>query len=226
MTSKLNISSTQLWWLIFAVVLIWFSNLEYRTLIKPDEGRYAEIPREMVASGDWTTPRLNDLKYFEKPPLQYWATAIAYEVFGEHQWTSRLWTGLTGFAGIFLVWFAGSRLFGREAGGYAALLLGSSLMYVLIGHINTLDMGVTFFITLSIVGLLIGQTRVVKSEQRNWMLLAWAAMALAVLSKGLMGIVLPGAALFIYCVVERDFRVLKRMYWLHGLAVFLLIAAP
>jgi len=226
MTGKPDISTGQLWALIIAVALIWFSNLEYRTLIKPDEGRYAEIPREMVASGDWTTPRLNDLKYFEKPPLQYWATAFAYTVFGEHQWTSRLWAGLTGFGGIFLVWFAGIRLFGREAGAYAALLLGSSLLYVLIGHINTLDMGVTFFITLSIVALLVGQTRVVKSEQRNWMLLAWAAMALAVLSKGLMGIVLPGAALFIYCVAERDFSVLKRMHWLPGLAVFLLIAAP
>ncbi|MFZ5522775.1 MAG: glycosyltransferase family 39 protein [Pseudomonadota bacterium] len=223
MTGTQNISGKQLWWLIVAVTLIWFANLEYRTLIKPDEGRYAEIPREMVASGDWTTPRLNDLKYFEKPPLQYWATAIAYTVFGEHQWTSRLWAGLTGFAGMFLVWFAGIRLFGREAGGYAALLLGSSLLYVLIGHVNTLDMGVTFFITLSIVALLIAQQQ---KASRNWMLLAWAAMALAVLSKGLMGIVLPGAALFIYCVAERDFGVLKRMHWLPGLAVFLLIVAP
>lgn len=114
-----RITSKQVWWLIIAVAVIWFANLEYRTLIKPDEGRYAEIPREMVVSGDWTTPRLNDLKYFEKPPLQYWATATAYEVFGEHQWTSRLWAGLTGFAGIFLVWFAGVRLFGREAAAYA-----------------------------------------------------------------------------------------------------------
>lgn len=226
MKGKHNISSKQLWLLIFAVFVIWFSNLEFRTLINPDEGRYAEIPREMVESGDWTTPRLNDLKYFEKPPLQYWATSIAYEVFGEHQWTSRLWAGLTGFAGIFLVWFAGMRLFGREAGGYAALLLGSSMLYVLIGHINTLDMGVTFFITLGIVGLLIAQTRVDKRAQRNWMLIAWAGMALAVLSKGLMGIVLPGAALFIYCVVERDFSVLKRMYWIPGLAIFFLITVP
>jgi len=226
MKGKHNISSKQLWWLIIAVAVIWFSNLEYRSLINPDEGRYAEIPREMVASGDWTTPRLNDLKYFEKPPLQYWATSVAYKVFGEHQWTSRLWAGLTGFAGIFLVWFAGMKLFGREAGGYAALLLGSSLLYALIGHINTLDMGVTLFITLGIVSLLIAQTRVDKSEQRNWMLIAWAGMALAVLSKGLMGIVLPGAALFIYCVVERDFSVLKRMHWLSGLAVFSLITMP
>ena len=221
-----NFSGRQLWLLVIAVTVIWFANLEYRTLIKPDEGRYAEIPREMVASGDWVTPRLNDLKYFEKPPLQYWATATAYEVFGEHQWTSRLWAGLTGFAGLYLVWFAGLRLFGREAAGYATLLLGSSMLYVLIGHINTLDMGVTFFLTLGIVGLLLGQTQIYPHLRRKWMLLSWAGLALAVLSKGLMGLVLPGAAVFVYCVVQRDFSVLRRMHWLSGLAVFLLITAP
>ena len=221
-----NISNKQLWWLLFAVAVIWFANLEYRKLIKPDEGRYAEIPREMVASGDWVTPRLNDLKYFEKPPLQYWATATAYELFGEHQWTSRLWDALTGFAGILLVWFAGLRLFGREAASYAAILLGSSMLYALMGHINTLDMGVTFFIMLGIVGLLLGQTQAVASKRRNWMLLAWAALGLAVLSKGLMGLVLPGTALFLYAVVQRDFSVFKRMHWLAGLAVFLLVTAP
>ncbi len=221
-----QISNRQWWYLVVAVVVIWFSNLEYRILIKPDEGRYAEIPREMVASGDWTTPRLNDIKYFEKPPLQYWATAVAYEVFGEHQWTSRLWAGLTGFFGIFLVWFAGFRLFGREAAAYSAMLLGSSLLYVLIGHVNTLDMGVTFFISLGIFSFLIAQSESDAKCQRNWMLLAWAGMALAVLSKGLMGLILPGTAIFIYCIVQRDFSVQKRMHWLSGLAVFFLISAP
>ncbi|MCX7194248.1 MAG: glycosyltransferase family 39 protein [Proteobacteria bacterium] len=221
-----RISSRQLWWLLISVAVIWFANLEYRTLIKPDEGRYAEIPREMVESGDWVTPRLNDLKYFEKPPLQYWATATAYTVFGEHQWTSRLWAGLTGFAGLFLVWFSGRRLFGYEAAGYAALLLSSSMLYVLMSHINTLDMGVTFFITLGIFGLLLGQTETDPVQRRNWMLLAWAGLGLAVLSKGLMGIILPGTAVFIYCLVQRDFTVLKRMNWLSGVALFLLITAP
>ncbi|HEY8888422.1 MAG TPA: glycosyltransferase family 39 protein, partial [Gallionella sp.] len=150
----------------------------------------------------------------------------AYTVFGEHQWTSRLWTGLTGFAGILLVWFAGLRLFGREAAGYAAILLGSSMLYALMGHINTLDMGVTFFITLGIVGLLLGQTEIDRKKQRGWMLLAWAALGLAVLSKGLMGLVLPGTALFLYALVQRDFSVFKRMHWLAGLAVFLLVTAP
>ncbi len=212
--------------MLLVFVILWFGNLEYRKLIRPDEGRYAEIPREMVVSGDWTTPRLNDLKYFEKPPLQYWATAVAYEVFGEHQWTSRIWPALTGFAGLLLAWFTGTRLFGREAGIYAALVLGSSLLYAMIAHVNTLDMGVTFFITLGIFSLLLAQKEEQAAQRRNWMLVAWAALALAVLSKGLMGVVLPGAALFLYSVFNRDIIIWKRMHWITGLLVFLLIAVP
>ena len=214
-------------WLLLAVVVIWFGNIEYRKLIEPDEGRYAEIPREMVASGDWVTPRLNDLKYFEKPPLQYWATATAYTVFGEHQWTSRLWTALTGFAGILLVWFVGTRLFGAAAGCYAALLLGSSLLYALMAHINTLDLGVTFFITLGITSLLLAQSQGVDAGiRRNWMWLAWVALGLAVLSKGLMGLVLPGAALVIYSILQRDIGLWKRMNLVTGLLLCLLVCAP
>ena len=214
-------------WLLLAVAVIWFSNIEYRHLIEPDEGRYAEIPREMAASGDWVTPRLNGLKYFEKPPLQYWATAIAYTLFGEHHWTSRLWTALTGFTGLLLVWFAGARLFGRKAGRYAALLLGSSLLYALMGHFNTLDMGVTFFMSLGIISLLLAQHQDTDVRaRRNWMWLAWAALALAILSKGLMGLVLPGAALVIYSLLQRDFAIWKRMHWGSGLLLLLLITAP
>ena len=215
------------WWLLLMVVVIWFGTLEYRKLIKPDEGRYAEIPREMVVSGDWVTPRLNDLKYFEKPPLQYWATATAYTLFGEHQWTSRLWPALTGFAGLLLVWFAGTRLFGREAGQYATLILGSSLLYVVIGHINTLDMGVTFFLTLGIVCLLLGQQAEADTRtRRNWLYCAWAALGLAVLSKGLIGLVLPAAALVIYSVLQRDLAPWKRLNLVTGLLLFLLVTAP
>ena len=72
------------------MALIWFSNIDSRRLVHPDEGRYAEIPREMVLTGDWVTPRLNGIKYFEKPALQYWITAASYEAFGVRHWTARL----------------------------------------------------------------------------------------------------------------------------------------
>ncbi|MEP6701886.1 MAG: phospholipid carrier-dependent glycosyltransferase, partial [Betaproteobacteria bacterium] len=88
---------------LLLLLVVWFTGLESRKLIRPDEGRYAEIPREMAVSGDWLTPRLNALQYFEKPPLQYWATAAAYNTFGVREWTARIWPALTGLLGIAIV---------------------------------------------------------------------------------------------------------------------------
>jgi 4-amino-4-deoxy-L-arabinose transferase-like glycosyltransferase len=223
-------SSSQQRGLLFLLLLfafVWFGNLEYRKLVRPDEGRYAEIPREMAVSGDWTTPRLNGIKYFEKPALQYWATAAAYETFGEHHWTARLWPALTGFLGVLFAWYAGSRLFGREAGLYAAAVLGSSLLYVLIGHLNTLDMGVSFFMGAGLMAFLLAQKEDASAqENRSWMLAVWASLAFSVLSKGLMGVVLPGAALVIYTFIHRDFALWKRLHLLSGFLLFLAITVP
>jgi len=213
--------------LLLAFTAVWFSNLEYRKLVNPDEGRYAEIAREMVASGDWITPRLNDIKYFEKPALQYWATAAAYTLFGEHQWTARLWSALTGFLGVLMVFFTGRRLFGAEAGWYAALVLGSSLLWVLVGHVNTLDMGVSFFLAAAVCAFLLAQHDAADTRARSrWMLAAWAALALALLSKGLIGLVLPGAALFLYILIERDWRLAGRLRLVAGIALLLALTLP
>ena len=118
--------------LIFAFA--WFANLGQRDLFNTDEGRYAEISREMVAGGDWLTPRLDGLKYFEKPPLQYWATAAAFEAFGQSAWSARLWTALTGFLGVLAAAFAATRLFGAPVGRATGLILGGSLMWAEIGR--------------------------------------------------------------------------------------------
>ncbi len=213
--------------LLALAALAWFSTLDYRKLIKPDEGRYAEIAREMAHSGDWVTPRLNGIKYFEKPPLQYWATAVAFRLFGENEWSARLWSGATGFAGVLLAAWAGTRLFGRSAGILSGVMLGSSLWWVLMGHLNTLDMGFAFFLQLALSGFLLAQTAPrASSMQRNAMLVAWGAAALAVLSKGLAGLVLPGLVLVAYCLVQRDWSSLKRLHPAGGIALFALIAAP
>jgi 4-amino-4-deoxy-L-arabinose transferase-like glycosyltransferase len=216
-----------LWLLIAVFALVWFSNLEYRKLVRPDEGRYAEIPREMVASGDWVTPRLNDLKYFEKPALQYWATAAAYTLFGEHHWTARLWSALTGFLGVLVTGIAGARLFGKGAGMIAGAICASSLLYALIGHINTLDMGVSFFLVTGLYCLMLAQMERESSKaERNWMLLAWSGLALAILSKGLIGAALPCAALVIYTLVTREWRLWRRLHMGKGLVLLLAITAP
>jgi 4-amino-4-deoxy-L-arabinose transferase-like glycosyltransferase len=213
--------------LFAALVVVWFAGLDYRKLANPDEGRYAEIPREMVESGDWITPRLNGIKYFEKPPLQYWATALTYRAFGMSDWTARLWPALTGFLGILFAYFAGRRLFGARAGMFAAVVLASTVYYVTFAHIATLDMGVTFFLSAGLFCFLLGMScpRATR-EEGLWMLAAWAAMAAAVLSKGLIGVLLPGMTLLLYSIVQRDWSSWRRMRPVTGVLLFLVLAAP
>ncbi len=211
--------------LIFTVV--WFGSLDYRKLIRPDEGRYAEISREMALSGDFTTPRLNGIKYFEKPPLQYWATAVAFNTFGEHDWTARLWPALTGFLSVLLAAFTARRLFGDRAGLLTGFVIGSSLWQSIIGHINTLDMGLSFFLQLAVTGVLLTNTGPSNdNERKRWALITWIALALAVLSKGLVALVLSGGTLVIYSLLSRDWSPWRRMHWVQGLALFFLICAP
>ena len=208
-------------------VLLWFGLLDHRPLFDPDEGRYAEIAREMLVSGDWTTPRLNGLVYLEKPPLQYWATALAFKLLGRGNETARLWTVITGLAGIFLVFYAGRRLYSTLAGLYAALILASGFLYFGAGHFNSLDMSLTFFTEAAVFALALAlHPRASPAEHRFWIHAMWVACALAVLTKGLIGIVLPGAALALYSLVFRDFAVLKRLAPASGAALFLLVAAP
>jgi hypothetical protein len=200
---------------LLLLAVLWFGTLGLRPLYKADETRYAEIPREMVASGDWVTPRLNGFKYFEKPPLQYWATAAFYKTLGMADWTSRLWAALLGFAGILLVLKVGNRLFGPPAGMLAAAVLAGSPVYVAAAQINTLDMGLAFFLSGAVFALALG-----------YPIVFWACCAFAVLSKGLVGIVLPLAALGLYILLKRDWKMLWEVRPVSGPIVFLLIAAP
>jgi 4-amino-4-deoxy-L-arabinose transferase-like glycosyltransferase len=216
-----------LWISLLIFLSIWFYMLGARTLVPTDEGRYAEMAREMALTGDWITPRLNDIKYFEKPPLQTWMNALTFQLFGLGEWQARLWTGLCGLLGIFLIGYTGARLFNQKTGITAAIVLASSFWWAGLGHVNTLDMGVSAMMTLALCGLLLSQRdQATDAEQRNGMLLCWLGMALATLSKGPMGIVLPGGVLAIYTLVARDWRIWRRLHLGKGLLLFFALTAP
>src|ERR1700690_2397782 len=130
--------------LLFTV--LWFVLLAGRPLYDPDEGRYAEIPREMLVGGDWIIPHLAGLNSLEKPPLQYWATALLYAGFGEAEWSARLYTGITGYLSLLLVFAIARRLWGFQSGLKALLLAAGSILFLLLGHQLTLDMGLSFWL--------------------------------------------------------------------------------
>jgi 4-amino-4-deoxy-L-arabinose transferase-like glycosyltransferase len=203
--------------------VIWFIGLGWRPLLSPDEGRYAEIAREMAASGDFVTPRLNGLKYFEKPPLQYWLTALGLQAFGLHDAVVRLVPALYGLGTCVLAGLMLWRRDGRAAGQRATLIAAGCTWIVANGHFVSLDMGLTFWTTMTLMGL---YHAVADGHSRRASLLVWIGMAGGFLSKGLVAGVLPVATVLLTALVCRQPRLLTAVRWWPGLPLFVLIVLP
>ena len=213
-------------WILLAIA--WFATLGLRPLLEPDEGRYAEIPREMSVSGDWVTPRLNGIKYFEKPPLQYWATAAIYSVFGASEWSARLWSCALAFLCIPLT-FAFARHVYRDTrvAMVAAACLAMNPYFAIVGQLNLLDSGFCFFLVASVFAFLRARDSEPESRaEMRWMLAAAVALGLAVLSKGIAALVLIAGTVLASMWVARDVRPLRRWHLLVTLPAFLAVTVP
>ncbi len=194
-------------------------------LMEPDEGRYSEIPREMIERGDFVTPMLNYVKYFEKPPLHYWLNALSMSIFGETEFAVRFPGALSGLLTVLFTYHVGQKLFGRREGLMAALILGSSSGFLLQGRTNLTDMTLTFCMSASI-GCFLLASRPDERNKGRYYYLFYLFAALAVLAKGLIGLVLPGGVIFLYLLFCRRWSLLKEMRLLTGMLLFLAVAAP
>jgi 4-amino-4-deoxy-L-arabinose transferase-like glycosyltransferase len=213
-------------WILLAVA--WFATMGWRPLLEPDEGRYAEIPREMHVSGDWVTPRLDNVKYFEKPPLQYWATAAMYSVFGVSEWTARFWSCALAFLCLPLAYAFARHLYGTSAAGVgAATVLAVNPYFAIIGQINLLDSALAFFLTGSMFAFLRARAAPAGSvEERRWMCITSVALGLAVLSKGVVALVLSGGTLVLHMAITREIRPLRRWHLPITVPLFLAVTLP
>lgn len=210
--------------LVFAALLL--PSAGRRALWEPDEGRYAEIPREMVASGDYVTPRIDGIKYFEKPPLVYWATAAAIRVAGTSELSVRSPLALFALLGGLAVYVAGRRLFGRTAGLLAALILATAPLYLGLGQILSLDMPVSALLTASLLAFLLAVREPPGWNRRLLLWAFYAAAALAVLAKGLIGVLIPALVIGAWILLTRQWRLIPVALSPTGILVFLAIAAP
>ncbi len=215
-----------LWMLALAFGVLFLATLGSHPLSNPDEGRYAEIPREMIASGDWVTPRLNGVPYFEKPPLGYWCVALSEKVLGPSEWSVRLVPALFALWGVLFTYAAARRLYGREAGIGAAVVLGTSLLYFALSQILLLDMIVSVLMSRALFAFLLA-VREPPGGTRRWLFYkVYASMALATLAKGLIGFLLPGAVMFFWLLIFNQWRRLRPLHLPTGVALFLAIAVP
>ncbi len=209
--------------LLFGAIYVQF--LGRIPLFEPDEGRYAEIPREMLELGDFVTPLLNYVKYFEKPPLLYWLNAISMVVFGENEFAVRFPTALCGVLTVLLVYYAGRRLFGRREGVVASLMLGSCTGFMVQSRLAITDILLTFCLSTSLICFFLA-VQGDEKHKNSFYYLFYAFAALAVLSKGLIGILLPGIVIFTYLLLTRSWRLLGEMRLFSGITLFLAISAP
>ena len=223
--SKRSVAWLALLLVLFA--LVWFASLGSRSLVDTDEGRYAALALEMARSGDWVTPRLNGLLYFEKPPLQYWIGALSFKWFGITEFSARLWTGLAGFLTVLAVGCTAARLWGRTSGLQAFAVAASTTWIIGVSHVLTLDAGLTLFTTLTLCAVLVAEcAELAPPARRRFIWAAWISTAFAVLSKGPVGFVIPAGALLFTSLWMRDFALLRRMRLATGLAMLLAVAAP
>jgi 4-amino-4-deoxy-L-arabinose transferase-like glycosyltransferase len=215
-------------WVALAIIVVaWFGSLHSRHLIRTDEGRYASIAREMAASGDYVTPTLNQLKYFYKPPLQYWATAIAFNTFGETPFAARLWAALTAFLAVVATWLTLKRLSTREVALAGAAIHASMLWVYGMAHINTVDSALAAFLHMALCAFLLAfKKQIPAAQKRHFLTLFSFFLALAVMTKGLIGALIPACVLGIYILISRDWSLITTFPWIRATLVFLAVTAP
>ncbi len=204
-------------------LILYISLLPFMPLMEPDEGRYSLIPRSMNVSGDYVTPRLKEAVYLEKPPLAYWATALSFKIFGENEFSSRLFAGLSAWACILLVFSIGKFFQNEKTGLYGAAVLTISLFHFAIGRINILDMPVAFFLSLAIWA---GYRHYSDAKNNYWIYLFYFSCALAFLTKGLIGIVFPGAIIVIWLFSVKRWRETYKLLSPLGIVIFLTVSLP
>ncbi len=204
---------------------LFFFKLGDRSLRNPDEGRYAEIAKEMVLRHDWIEPRLYGIDYLKKPVLFYWLLAVSFKIFGFNEFAARFVPALFGVLGVVMTFFFAKRVFGTKTGFYAALILTTNFWYLQTGRYLLIDMVFSFLAVAALYSFYLARTE--DRHRRAYHLLFYVCVSLAFLAKGPVGIVIPGLAVVLFMTVQRRFwSVLSQMNLLEGILIFSLIVLP
>jgi 4-amino-4-deoxy-L-arabinose transferase-like glycosyltransferase len=210
-------------WALVACVTVMFLGLcNNRALWDPDEGRYAEMAREVLVLHDWVTPHLNNLLYFEKPMMHMWLEGLSFTVFGISEWAAHLVSLLCALGGVVLTGLMARRLWGVKAGLIASLCLMTSIEYFVLSSSVDINMTLTLFITSALVFFLLGHTE----GKNGYFLLFWASMACATLTKGPIGVILPLGVIGIYILITTQFALIRQMRPVAGTLLYLAITLP
>lgn len=223
------------WFLLALTIFTFFFLLGSRALNEPDEGRYSEIAREMIETGNWLVPQLWYLPHLDKPPMTYWLVAASMKIFGQNEWAVRLPVALAGISGVWATFLLGFSLGGRRVGFWSALILQTSLLYFVMSRFLTTDIILTQFTVWAIYFFWRGWQELnseFKIQNPNfflWHLAGWAAIALGFLTKGPIALAIPIVSFAALLIFHRKEISKKKIFFaglLAGFALFLTLSAP
>ena len=190
----------------------------------PVESNYALTAKEMVLTADWVSPQIYGNVWFDKPVLFYWLTAIAFQLFGFSEWAARLMPAVFAATGLVLLYWFTSKTVTRRAAFLAVVIMGTSLEYVLLAKFVITDMVFFVFNCAALGFFYLGY--VTMDGTKRWYLAAYVSMALAVLTKGPVGALLPGLVMLLVIMLQRNWAELKAMFLPTGVLLFVAVALP
>lgn len=203
---------------------VYLSGIFHPALLDDVDTIHAEAAREMVLRHDWVTLYTDGIRYLEKAPLMYWGIATSYEIFGVKTWSTRLPLVLFVLALLFAVYEVGKHAYGERGGFYSAIVLATSLGPYIFTRFEIPDVAVALWLTLGFYFFLLSLEQ---EKPSRWVCWGFAATcALNVLTKSLIGLVFPLAAIFLYLLITKNLRHFLKLRPLSSSLVFLAIAAP
>ncbi|MBC8015170.1 MAG: glycosyltransferase family 39 protein, partial [Sporomusaceae bacterium] len=203
-------------WLVAIIsIVILFFNLGGIPLLDPDEPVYAETPKEMMAFDEFISPRIYGEYWYDKPPMYYWLVAASYKIFGITEFAARFPSAVLAVACTLAVYLSGRRLFNERAGMAGALVLTTSIEFFYLGKAAVTDMTLLLCLTISLLAFI---------EKRYY--LAYLFAGLATVTKGPIGLLFPGAIVFSYILVTRNWSLMKSMKIPSGLLLYAIVALP
>ena len=185
-------------------------------LLDPDEPVYAETAKEMIRFGDYLSPRIYNEYWYDKPPIFYWMVAASFKLFGGFSETAaRLPAALMAIGSVLMTALASARLFGARTGFWSGIVMGTSVMLIYMGKASVTDTTLLFFMTAALFSFI---------HRHYWLM--YLACGFAVMTKGPIGVVFPGAIVFFYLLVTHRLEELLRMHVVRGLLLVVAVGLP
>ncbi len=190
----------------------------------PVEANYVLTAKEMVLTADWVSPRIYGNVWFDKPVFFYWLTAIAFQLFGFSEWAARLMPALFAGAGVALLYWFTSKITTPRTAFLAVVIMGTSFEYILLAKLVLTDMVFFVFNCAALGFFYLGYVKM--DGTKRWYLAAYVSMALAVLTKGPVGVLLPGLVMLLVITLQRNWAELAAMFLPTGIFLFAVVALP